>query len=123
MTEPTPVYAATQAAMGSQGQPVESPAPVNPTGDIDAQVAAIVNARLSEVESKYADRISDLEAQLAARPAAVTHNVPENAGGPGLTLAPTWSQHLQELARAGALKVEHLIGAGFSKDAAEKALS
>lgn len=128
MTEQTPVYAATVAAQsGAQGQPVPPPAPVNASAadDLDAKVEALVKAKLSEVEQKYASRITELESALSASRAVTTAaRVPANAGGVGTDIAPTWGQYLQELANAGKLTVEHLVNlAGMTAEAAEKVLA
>jgi hypothetical protein len=100
MAEP-PIYQQTSSQLG--GNPMtETPAPVNEAPvDLDAQVEALVAAQLSAVESKYADRIAALEAQLSSQVPPATA-VPQHAGGNGLEVAPTWSQAEQEAARAEA---------------------
>ena len=113
MTE-TPIYGQTAAAQ--QGGQF-TPAPVNPqptdAPSLEAQVEALVAARLTDVEAKYADRVAKLEAQLeAANARGPIHLIAEHAGGPGYDLADTWSMWHQELARKGELTPEILAAAG-----------
>lgn len=102
--------AAHQTAAGSAPEP---PQPTNVQPDLDAQIEAMVNARLSQVEAKYEERIAQLQKDLTAAQRPIETNIPEHGGGPGLESAPTWGQWLQEASRAGTLTEEMLAHAGI----------
>jgi hypothetical protein len=68
------------------------------------EVQAAIDAAVAQMAQQYEDRIKALEnenetlrgSQLAPSP------ITEHAGGVGTSIAPTWSQYEQELARYGA---------------------
>lgn len=109
----TPIYGPTVSAMTNPGGAPESPPPMNPATDLDSQVAAIVNARLADIEAKYQDRIAALEQAVKdAQSGVVTSAHPAHSGGPGLQHAQTWGQYYQELSKAGQLTEDilHKVG-------------
>lgn len=116
-----PIYQQTaQSQQSAAGTAVEAPPPVNQDQDLEQRVAQMVEARLSEVETKYQDRIAELEKSLSRtnRPGS---GLPTNSAGPGDEIAPTWSQHLQSLANEGKLTAEHLVNlAGYAEDKAKE---
>jgi hypothetical protein len=123
MSDPNPpIYAGMQQPTGGQ---MQEPVPVNAgqQDDLESRVAAMVAAQLSAVEAKYADRIATLESQLATATAPPAHLVPEHAGGPGLVLAPVWSQWHQELARDGKLTPDILRAVGIAENVIPKILT
>lgn len=91
------------------GTPVEPPSPLNMMDDLEKRLAAMVEARVSGLESAYDAKIKAMEERhaeelRAARGApSVDHMVPFHAGGLGTEIAQVWSQHHQDLARAGQL--------------------
>jgi hypothetical protein len=99
------------------GQPATPPAPVNSDRDevdnLDARIAAAVEARVAGIASDYDRKIRALEArQNAALKSArglraVDHLVPTHAGGPGNDIHETWGQYYQELSEAGLLTHAH----------------
>jgi hypothetical protein len=120
MTQP-PIYGQAAQATGFNPAPVNTPEPPEPlnvddprTQNIEAQVAQLVEARLSEVEKKYQDRIDELQKSLTKATTIAT--LPEHSAGPGLEIAPTWSQYLQEKSRAGTLTNDDLRMAGMNVD-------
>lgn len=113
MTSPgnPPIYSSVAA-----GSAVPAPTPLNPSDDIEARVAAVVEARLSDIENKYQDRIKALEDQLKTARQPSVGVLAQHAGGPNYNLAPTWSQRLQELARDGKLTEQVLLDAGYAAE-------
>lgn len=108
----TPIY----NQMGQQIRQPETPAPINPDlqSDLDARVQEMLDARLSQVESKYQKQIDALKDQLKdAKAKIIPHEVPEHGGGPGFEQMSSWGQWLQELSRDGKLTNEHLIATGI----------
>jgi hypothetical protein len=102
---------------GSMGNPQSPPPPLNPMnpGDLQAQVDALVKAALSEVETKYQDRIKALEDQLkAVGPPASAFTA--HAAGPGHHIVATWSQWLQEASRNGTLTADMMRAAGIAEE-------
>ena len=91
-----PIYGQAQQATGvnpAAGTAVDPPAPQNSMEDLEARVAAMVEARVSAVEAKYQDRIADLEASLNRnQPASL---LPEHSAGPGC-----WKSHQLGLSTA-----------------------
>lgn len=112
-----PIYGQAQQATGvnpAAGTAVDPPAPQNSMEDLEARVAAMVEARVSAVEAKYQDRIADLEASLNRnQPASL---LPEHSAGPGLEIAPTWSQYYQAKSAAGTLTDEDRVAVGMKVD-------
>lgn len=101
----TPIYS------GMAGSSVAPPPPVNSgeQNDLDARIEALLEARLSAVESKYKAQIDALQAQLTqarGRPGEAV--IPFNSGGQGTEVAQTWSQYHQDLANQGKLTPAHL---------------
>lgn len=96
-----------------QPQP-PTPQPLNPQPNLTADVQAAIDAAVSQVESKYADRIAQLEAQVKAQqPFVPSGQTTEHAAGPGYETSQTWGQWHQELARAGKLTGDILKDAGY----------
>lgn len=95
------------------GQPVAPPQPVNAEDNLDARIAAAVEARVAGIASNYDHKIRALEKRYEAslksargiRP--VDHLVPTHAGGPGNDIHQTWGQYYQELSDAGLLTDAH----------------
>lgn len=112
-----PIYGQAQQATGvnpAAGTAPDPPAPQNAMDDLEARVAAMVEARVSAVEEKYKNRIDELEASLnRATPAS---SLPEHSAGPGLDIAPTWSQYHQERAAAGTLTDDDRRAVGIKVD-------
>jgi hypothetical protein len=96
------------------GGTVKVPDPMNDIDNIDARIAAAVEARVAGIASDYDKKIKALEqrqneALKSARGIrAVDHLVPTHAGGPQNEIHETWSQYHQELAMAGKLTDSHL---------------
>jgi hypothetical protein len=110
----TPIYSGIQQGP-QQPQTPEAVNPVDPN-NLASQVDELVRKRLTEVESKYQDRIKALEDALkAAGPPATAFT--EHAAGPGYKASPTWSQALQEAARDGRLTHDMLAAAGMTEEA------
>lgn len=109
-----PIYGQVQQSMSAAGTAPDPPAPVNETADLEQRVAEMVEARLSAVEAKYQDRIKDLEESLNRT--APTSNLPEHSAGPGLEVAPTWSQYYQEKSAAGTLTDDDRRAVGMTVD-------
>jgi hypothetical protein len=107
----TPIYAATP-----QSNQAPTPQPLNAmsSADIEAQVEALLAAKMTEVEAKYQDRITALETQLKNAAIPVTAYT-AHAAGPGHNMAETWSLHLQEAARNGTLTEDMLKAAGVAE--------
>jgi hypothetical protein len=86
---------------------VPAPSPVNPQPMLQSDVQAMIDAAVTQVESKYAARVKSLEDQLEAtrNPArggpAATH-----AAGPDDSVAPSWGLVHQELSRLGKITDE-----------------
>jgi hypothetical protein len=93
---------------------IPAPAPTNP-GSVDADsIQRMIDERIAAVESRYDKKIKALEKRHADEMRAargvppVDSAVPTHAGGPGDTIAQTWSQYHQELSRAGLLTDTHI---------------
>lgn len=108
----TPIYAATPQPAGNQPSAPEALNAMTPQ-QIDAQVQALLDARMNEVEEKYQARIAALEDQLKNAQVPVTAYT-AHAAGPGHNMAGTWSQALQEAARNGTLTEDMLKAAGVA---------
>jgi hypothetical protein len=96
------------------GTQIEPPAPVNETDNLDARIAAAVEARVARVASDYDRKIRALEERYSTelknargvRP--VDHLVPTHGGGLGNEIHQVWSQYHQDLANAGLLTDDHI---------------